>query len=382
MVNSYNSAVRAIDIALAFVQREEQRVYHIIESESSTPEERLQALQDLAFLSSQMVRELAELQLDPGDNMPTHQPPTEPLPDALREASFHQDVCDHLSEGVYFVDKQRCITYWNNGAQNLTGFDRADAVGRHCYDNFLRHVDAEGRTLCFGGCPLAATLKDGKGREAEVFLHRKSGEKVPVSVRVSPVVDNSGNLIGAVEVFSNIASTKALEKRANEMEELAFRDSLTSLSNRRHIELKLNQAVEEVEQFGRKTGIILFDIDKFRLVNEAHGRTLGDMVLRSVADSLAETLRPGNAAGRWAGEEFLLIATNVTLAELEVLAEQCRLLIATSSVAYQREQIQVTVSAGAVLLKRGESAETALRRAEELLYVARCQGGNSVRTRM
>ena len=202
----------------------------------------------------------------------------------MKAATFHQDVCDNLSEGVYFVDTERQITYWNRGAQTLSGFERDDAIGRHCYDNFLKHEDAQGKRLCHQGCPLAATLKDGQAREAEVFLHHKAGHKVPVSVRVSPVVDSSGTLIGAVEVFSNIAPQKELERRAKEFEELAYRDSLTGLSSRRHIELKLRQALEEVQEFGRRAGILLLDIVGFKRVIDTFGHLAGVVVLKMVGE--------------------------------------------------------------------------------------------------
>src|SRR5258708_35163795 len=86
---------------------------------------------------------------------------------------FHQDLCDNLSDGVYFVDAKRQITYWNRGAEGLTGFSREEAIGKHCHNNFLMHVDEKGCALCFGGCPLSATLPDGSPREGEIALRHK-----------------------------------------------------------------------------------------------------------------------------------------------------------------------------------------------------------------
>lgn len=411
MFATQNSATRALDIAQAFVDREEKRLRAIIESDAFSGDEKFQALQDLAYLSGVLVRELADIHVvstrssgatreaadvavkdGPVAVQKAKRPPRGSLTveresrngarARVNEATFHQDVCDNLSEGVYFVDKEREITYWNRGARNLTGFDREEAVGKHCYDNFLNHVDAEGRALCLTGCPLAATLEDGQAREAEVFLQHSTGHRVPVAVRVSPVVDKSGILVGAVEVFSSIAGQKELQRRAKELEELAYCDSLTGLSNRRHIELKLRQAQEEVHEFGRKAGVLLLDIDAFKKVNDAHGHAAGDVALKTVAESLTEVLRPGDAAGRWGGEEFLLVALDVNLPELEALAERCREAIASCRIPVEGAQASVTVSVGGALLKKGESAEAAVKRADELQYVAKCQGGNAARVRV
>src|ERR1700675_1987517 len=86
---------------------------------------------------------------------------------------FYKRLLDRLNDGVYFVDQERRITYWNEGAAKLTGFPMEEAVGRQCYDDFLCHVDRSGGRLCTSKCPLSATITDGKSREAFVFLRHK-----------------------------------------------------------------------------------------------------------------------------------------------------------------------------------------------------------------
>jgi diguanylate cyclase (GGDEF)-like protein/PAS domain S-box-containing protein len=419
MVPFRNSAVRAVDIAMGYVQREEARLRLIIESEQKPGEDRFQALMDLAYLSGVVVRELADMRtqsevsgtlnestelldtiktaVEPEAKALSGSPATEEMAasyDAtamIDQAEFchHKDVCDGFPEGVYFVDKKRRITYWNQGAKELSGFDREDAIGRYCHDNFLKHTDAEGRNLCHLGCPLAETLNDGKAREGEVFLHHKSGHKVPVAVRVSPVFDRSSQLIGAVEVFSNITSRKELENRATELErrseeleKLAYSDCLTGLSNRRHIQLKLEQAQQEVNQFGRKAGLLLLDIDDFKMVNDAHGHDAGDNVLKVVSSRLKELVRIGDSIGRWGGEEFLYVAMNVTLSDLEEIGERCRRTIESCSIPLDADQVSITISIGAAIMKKETPYEAALKRADELLYVGKCQGGNVVRAKL
>jgi len=101
-----------------------------------------------------------------------------PMLSAAREApaqpenvgSFERKLLDCLYDGVYFVDADRTITYWNQAAERLTGYAAEEAVGRHCFDNFLMHVDERGSPLCLTGCPLSLTVSDGELREAHVFL--------------------------------------------------------------------------------------------------------------------------------------------------------------------------------------------------------------------
>lgn len=82
----------------------------------------------------------------------------EELPD------FYKDLLDNLHEGVYFVDTDRRITYWNKSAEQITGYPASVAVGKHCRDKFLNHVTENGAELCLPQCPLAATMKDAQNR--------------------------------------------------------------------------------------------------------------------------------------------------------------------------------------------------------------------------
>src|ERR1039458_4181770 len=239
---------------------------------------------------------------------------------------FHEKLLDGIFDGVYFVDVERKITYWNRGAERLTGYSASEALGRHCYDNFLVHVDETGRALCINGCPLASTIGDGQAREAEIFLRHKRGHRVPVYVRIAPITNQSGQIVGAVEIFSEVAPKKEVERRLHELERMAFLDSLTSLPNRRYTELKVKQALEEFQQFGKSFGLLMLDIDHFKQVNDLHGHDAGDAALKVVSATLLKSMREHDLVGRWGGEEFLVVLSNVNADMLTDLAGRCRVL--------------------------------------------------------
>jgi diguanylate cyclase (GGDEF)-like protein len=97
------------------------------------------------------------------------------------------------------------------------------------------------------------------------------------------MTDRSGQIVGAVEEFSDVSAKKHVEKRVRELEGLAFRDSLTGLPDRRYVELKVKQSLEELQQFGRTFGLLMFDVDHFKQVNDRYGHDVGDSVLMTVA---------------------------------------------------------------------------------------------------
>jgi diguanylate cyclase (GGDEF)-like protein/PAS domain S-box-containing protein len=296
--------------------------------------------------------------------------------------SFREKLLDGLHDGVYFADTNRKITYWNKGAERLTGYTAADAVGRHCYDNFLVHMDDDGALLCLGGCPLRQTIADGEDREAHVFLLHKQGHRVPVLMRVSPIRDEQGSIAGATEIFSDNSATRnalrKLEKRACELEVLAYLDALTGVANRRYIDLKVQQAIQEVELFDRPYGLILIDIDGFKAINDTYGHVVGDGVLKAVCDTLRRCLRPSDVLGRWGGDEFVVLARDVTPDSLEHLTHRCRRVLAETEMPVGDRHRKMSVSLGPVLLEKGEDSANAFTRADRLLYVNKCIGKSSM----
>jgi diguanylate cyclase (GGDEF)-like protein/PAS domain S-box-containing protein len=298
-------------------------------------------------------------------------------PDLLKDGRCaYEKILDGMYDGVYFVDRTRRITYWNKSAERLTGYAASEAVGHQCFSNFLEHVSEDGRALCLDGCPLQATLKDGQRREAHIYLKHKAGYRVPVQVRVAPITSESGRIIGAVEIFSCAVAKAQTERRVRELETLAFRDGLTGLANRHFIEVKLEQALQDQREFGRLFGILMIDIDHFKEVNDHYGHDAGDSVLKTVSRTLALTLRHADVAGRWGGEEFMVLLADLDPAVLSGIAERCRKLIGASVVKVQGSPVHVTVSIGATLIRDGEDPLAAIKRADELLYRSKSQGRN------
>ncbi len=99
---------------------------------------------------------------------------------------IYKEIMQIIKEGVYFVDTDRKITFWNDYAQEITGFSATEVLDSHCYDNILNHVDDAGTQLCKTGCPLHKTIEDSIKGEASVYLHHKDGHRVPVVVRTFP----------------------------------------------------------------------------------------------------------------------------------------------------------------------------------------------------
>jgi len=293
-------------------------------------------------------------------------------------STLYRDVLDNLYDGVYFLDLQRKIFFWNKGAERITGYLAADVLGRPCADNILCHVDKQGRNLCHDGCPAADVLSDGQRREAEVYLLHKDGYRKPVRIRVAPIEDASGRIVGAMEIFSDDTSPESLRRRVALLEKLSSLDPLTNLPNRRSMEATITSRLAETRRYEVTFGILFIDIDHFKSVNDTYGHETGDHVLRLVAKTLARSLRPFDLSGRWGGEEFLAVILNVDAMYLDVVAERVRALITETRIPLEDDYLSVSVSIGGTLARGNDSLETLVDRADRLMYRSKMAGRNRV----
>lgn len=298
--------------------------------------------------------------------------------DIAFEAVPFRTILDNLHDGVYFVDRERMIKYWNHGGERITGYGPPEIVGRHCCEDLLAHVDEEGKELCEQGCPLLATLQDGRFREADVYLRHKEGHRVPVVVRVSPIRDSEGRIIGAVEIFSDDASRHAFLKKLQELERLSLSDPLTGVGNRRYVEMNVRAMLNEMVRYGWSFGLLLVDIDYFKRVNDSYGHDLGDRVLKMVAETLAKNVRPFDVVGRWGGEEFVALIANVDREGLTAVGGKLRMLVEKSGVVVGGKITGVTISIGATMSVPGDTLERVMKRADGLLYESKARGRNRV----
>lgn len=294
----------------------------------------------------------------------------------MAEDVFYKDLLESLFDGVYYVDRERRIQYWNSAAERLSGFVRDEVVGHRCMDNILRHVDSKGLELCRGRCPLQQTMIDGRSREAEVFMHHKSGHRVPVLVRAAPIRDPSGAVIGAVEVFSDAGGKAAERQRIVELERLAHLDGLTEVANRRYLDLHLGSKLMDFAKLGWPMGILMVDIDRFKSINDEHGHQVGDRVLKMVAKTMSLAVRTFDVVGRYGGEEFLVVSVNVDAEQLSMQAERLRALVEQSSLEVDGRPLSVTASFGGTVAKEGDTAASMLSRADGALYESKVLGRN------
>ncbi len=195
---------------------------------------------------------------------------------------------------------------------------------------------------------------------------------------------NAGELRARINIGERILNLEAsLSQALVRMEELATHDPVTSLLNRRalytHAEAELNRA----QRYGKPLSFVMLDIDHFKAVNDQHGHLVGDQALRIVADSLANNKRPYDWAGRWGGEEFLLVLPSTDVEEAAVVSERLRVALTESAVPLpDGGRLYLQASLGVASSSNDPNAAHTLdglvHRADEALLRAKREGRNRV----
>lgn len=287
-------------------------------------------------------------------------------------------LLDHLQEGVYFVDRFRTIQYWSRGAEELTGYSSAEVTGKCCAANILSHVSPEGVNMCTGACPLLSAMVDGRPRRTEAYFLHKRGHRVPVLIRTSPIRDESGTIIGALESFADNTQHIAALERIATLEQQALVCPVTLVGNRRYAEMMLEERFSELRRYQRIFGLVFADIDHFKEINDRYGHAVGDECLKVVATTIRNGLRSFDFVGRWGGEEFIVLLDTTEQHVLETMAARLRALVAHTSERVSDQHVELTVSVGATLARLDDTPASLLERADTAMYASKRNGRNCV----
>lgn len=275
-------------------------------------------------------------------------------------------------------------------------FDDAP-VGLGVFDRELRHVRANATLAQMNGLPAEeligrtpTELHGELGAEAEVLYRQVLDSGVPltgieISGATGPAPGDQRHwslhffpikvereAVGLCVLVMDITERRLLEERLTHR---ALHDDLTGLPNRMCVNEQLTRLLSRRPP-APQLGVMFVDVDNFKDVNDVHGHAAGDAVLQAVAQRLPQVVRPSDVAGRWGGDEFVLLVDDVTEDQILALAERVNRIMAPS-VSVGDAMIRPSVSVGATVASPGEPAAGVLDRADAAMYVRkRAQAGD------
>lgn len=264
------------------------------------------------------------------------------------------------------------IVYVNPAFERITGYSATEVIGRE--GRFLVREDLSQPDLE----EIRRALREKREGKALLRNYRKDGSQFWNELHISPVKDASGNATTHFVSVINDVSERVNYQR--ELEYQATHDSLTGLANRNLLNDRIVQAIAWAKRQNLSVGVMLLDLDHFKLINDASGHGAGDEMLKQVAARLSHCVRETDTVARLGGDEFVIVLTDLPESgDVDVVAEKILTALARPF-EINGHDVFVTASIGVSLYPRdGDHGEILLRYADIAMYRVKEYGRNSVR---
>lgn len=289
-----------------------------------------------------------------------------------RHIRHQASLLDKAKDAILVRGLDNKVQFWNNGAEQLYGWSRSEAIGTTIED--LIYPDRTQFDLA-----MAELLKTGDWR-GEIEQQSKFKEKLTVESHWTLVIDDNGNPDSVFTINTNVSDRKAA---ANKIENLAYYDSLTELPNRTLLTDRLGQALISCERSHLYGALLFLDIDNFKTLNDTRGHDVGDLLLRKIAKRIRRCLRASDNVGRFGGDEFVVMLENLSTTETEAaffISKITEKILSNlnSPFSLGKQEYQSSASVGIALFNNNEiSVKELLKRADLAMYQSKNAGRNT-----
>ena len=303
--------------------------------------------------------------------------------------NFSNSIFETAPVSIIETDLSGVVRAMNSAAEKLTGYARAELVGKVSITRLhdpedLNYPNSAGTTVDSPGLQgfelLVAKAGLGEVDERDCNYIQRDGSVLPVHVAVTAVRDGGGEISGFIAIASDITERKQL---MTYLKHMASHDQLTGLPGRLLLRESIADAIEKAAQDGRKVAVFVVDLDHFKWLNDSLGHRAGDEVLVGIAERLHQALRhtgtPRNwdTLGRLGGDEFVIVMPHiVSVADVEKCAQRLVNMIANTAYVGEKE-VNMTASIGVCVYPDfAGDVDTMLERADAATYVAKENGRN------
>jgi len=264
----------------------------------------------------------------------------------------------------------------NNEVLKLLDLSDKEEFLRHFFD-FSPEYQPDGR-LSKEKAHEMIKLALSKGRAVFEWMYKKeNNDPIPCETTLIRVERNSKNIVAAY--MRDLREVKEQSAKLDQIAKLAYSDPLTGAYNRRYFMQYANLYAQNDVSSGM--GIIMFDLDHFKKVNDTYGHEAGDQALKLVSDAIQSVLRESDLFARFGGEEFVALVQNIDLNNLTKLAHRICKRVEKIHFSHNGTDIPITISAGVAMRKnRDQSLNEVVGQADNALYLAKSKGRNRVET--
>lgn len=287
---------------------------------------------------------------------------------AQKAGEFVQTVVDSIADPTLVIDASNYKIILSNQAANDTYTQKGRTAEMTCYQ--MTHARGTPCDDTGEPCPVKMVLATKKVSRVVHKHYAGNGSSLYVELVATPILDDNGHVIQVIESHRDISHHVALEQ---ELKHLASIDKLTQAYNRTKFDDELQKQVGKAQRYSISLGIIMFDIDHFKRVNDTYGHDVGDKVLIEIVQLVKKNIRSNDFLARWGGEEFMILIPQTNEVSLNVMMENLRRNIEQ----YPFSGVgTITTSFGATLICEEDTIESLTKRVDKALYQSKADGRN------
>lgn len=291
------------------------------------------------------------------------------------ELNLSASVFSHAVEGIIITDHTGRILRVNRAFCNITGFLQEEVLGKN-----PRLLSSGRHDRAFYQGMWERLVSSGEW-QGEVWNRRKNGEVYPEWLSIRAIFSEKGDKTHYVGIFSDIS------ERIRDQEyifRLAYYDSLTSVANRALLMDHLEMAIAQAHRHQMAVAVLFIDMDRFKLINDSLGHSVGDLLLQNVAQAITSSVRDGDTVSRFGGDEFVICLPDISGDRSEAARDSLRVAEKiqrrlSQTFLLQGHEVAVTPSIGVAIYPwDGETPGVLIKHADTAMYHAKSQGRDNV----
>jgi diguanylate cyclase (GGDEF)-like protein/PAS domain S-box-containing protein len=287
-----------------------------------------------------------------------------------------QVTLNSIGDAVICTDISGNITFLNLVAERMTSWSRQAAEARPTAEVF-RMIDAANRETAPNSMEKAVEQDRTVVLPLNCLLIQRNGSEVPVEGCISPIHDREGKATGAVIVFRDVSTARAM---ALQMAHSFQHDFLTGLPNRMLLNDRVKQAIALAPRHLKKVAVLFLDLDGFKHINDSLGHPIGDKLLQSIAARLVTCVRGSDTVSRQGGDEFVVLLSEMQQSEDAAITARRMLEAVAKAHSIDQHDLHVTTSIGvSIYPDDGLDVETLIKNADTAMYQAKENGPQSYR---
>jgi diguanylate cyclase (GGDEF)-like protein/PAS domain S-box-containing protein len=286
-----------------------------------------------------------------------------------RKLHLLSKALEKAQEGIVLTDAENRIVAVNSAFSKATGYSAEEIIG---HDPAILKSGLHDKAFY---CRMYASLQENDTWQGEIRNRRKNGEIYTEWLNISVIRSDNGEIDYYIGVFSDSSNQDEVRTR---LFRLAYYDELTGLPNRTLLYDRLTQYLVDSKRISSMMAILFIDLDGFKVVNDMHGHSAGDQLLRQIAARLITCVREGDTLSRMGGDEFVALLRNIENEQVAAQVAARMLEICAQPFLIEGHELLVTISVGiSIHTVDGDNGSDLLRNADTAMYRAKAYGKNN-----